>query len=171
MSIVSRKICLVGEFGVGKTSLIRQFVDRQFSDQYLSTVGVKISRKMVEFEDSDRAVQLMIWDIEGRNGFRAIAASYLQGAMGAILVCDVTRPTTLQSLPEHIQQFLSINPNGKVIIAINKADLVTAEEVEPLLRSPLLTEINAIIATYPTSAKSGKNVDLIFQTLSVAIAP
>jgi small GTP-binding protein len=171
MSIVARKICLIGEFGVGKTSLIRQFVDRQFSDQYLSTVGVNISRKMVESEDSDHAVQLMIWDLEGRNGFRAIASSYLQGAMGAILVCDVTRPTTLQSLPEHIQQFLSINPNGKVIIAINKADLATSEEVEAMLRFPLLAEISAIIATYPTSAKNGKNVDLMFQTLSVAIAP
>ena len=85
--VVSQKICLIGDFGVGKTSLIRQFVDRQFSDKYLSTVGVKISRKLVSINNlSDntpvdlKQLQLIIWDIEGSTRFKAIAPSYLQGA-------------------------------------------------------------------------------------------
>lgn len=66
--VISQKVCLVGDFGVGKTSLIRQFVDRQFSDQYLSTVGVKISRKLVAIPDATQEIQqlqLIVWDIEG----------------------------------------------------------------------------------------------------------
>ena len=68
MSTISKKICLIGDYGVGKTSLIRRFVDRQFSDKYLSTVGVKISRKSVEATDSQQQkklkLQLLIWDLE-----------------------------------------------------------------------------------------------------------
>ncbi|MEO1762587.1 MAG: GTP-binding protein, partial [Cyanobacteria bacterium J06629_18] len=80
MSTISKKICLIGDFGVGKTSLIRRFVDRQFSDKYLSTVGVKISRKSVEVTDSKQGknlnLQLLIWDIEGSTKFKGISASY-----------------------------------------------------------------------------------------------
>jgi small GTP-binding protein len=170
MSTISRKICLVGDFGVGKTSFIRQFVDRQFSDQYLSTVGVKISRKTVSLEPSADSLQLVIWDIEGSNQFKSIAPSYLQGAKGAILVCDVTRPPTLQNLSEHIKQFLDINPSSKIIVAINKTDLMDEEQVERLLESSIFSNQPGIIAPYATSAKTGKNVDVIFQTLSAAIA-
>jgi GTPase SAR1 family protein len=67
--------------------LIRRFVDRQFSDQYLSTVGVKISRKLVESVN----LQLLIWDLEGHTKFKGITPSYLQGASGAVVVADVSR--------------------------------------------------------------------------------
>ena len=114
--VVSQKICLIGDFGVGKTSLIRQFVDRQFSDKYLSTVGVKISRTLVSINNlSDntpvdlKQLQLIIWDIEGSTRFKAIAPSYLQGAKGALIVGDVTRQSSMQSLKDHVQLFQSIN--------------------------------------------------------------
>ena len=75
MSPISKKICLVGDFGVGKTSLIRRFVDKQFSDKYLSTVGVKISRKLIELSETEsqkaEEIQLIIWDIEGSNKFKS----------------------------------------------------------------------------------------------------
>ncbi|NEN93649.1 MAG: GTP-binding protein, partial [Okeania sp. SIO3H1] len=91
--MISKKICLVGDFGVGKTSLIRKFVDRQFSDQYLSTVGVKISRKKVDLPkievEKNNFLQLLIWDLEGHTKFKAIAPNYLKGASGAIVVADV----------------------------------------------------------------------------------
>jgi GTPase SAR1 family protein len=84
--MISQKICLFGDFSVGKTSLIRQFVDRQFSDQYLTTVGVKISRKLVSIPDltnnsqvevkpEAKQIQLIVWDIEGSTRFKAIAPS------------------------------------------------------------------------------------------------
>ena len=81
---------MLGDFGVGKTSLIRRFVERSFSDEYLSTVGVKISRKTVTVPELSQDIDLLIWDIEGQTKFKAVAPSYLQGAAAVIIVGDVT---------------------------------------------------------------------------------
>ncbi|MCD8488033.1 MAG: GTP-binding protein [Desertifilum sp.] len=169
MNLISKKICLVGDFGVGKTSLVRRFVEGIFSDRYLSTVGVKISRKTVEIatleETSSANLQLLIWDIEGQTKFKAIAQSYLQGAAGAILVADVTRPETLESLSQHIQLFQAVNPKGAIAIAYNKTDLMDKEHLAFLLKENAVSN-PAIIATYSTSAKTGLYVDDLFQVLS-----
>ena len=166
MALISRKVCLVGDFGVGKTSLIRRFVDRQFDDRYLSTVGVKISRKQIalpaQVGATQSELQLVIWDLEGQTKFKAIAANYLQGAKGAILVGDVTRTETLDQLTEHYQQFCHINPNSTVIIAFNKADLLDAEELAALIGQYATVDA----AVYPTSAKTKANVDEIFHALA-----
>lgn len=170
MATISKKMCLVGDFGVGKTSLIRRFVDRQFSDQYLSTVGVKISRKNVELEGVRQQekldVQLLIWDLEGHTKFKAIAPSYLQGASGAIVVADVTRQETIDNIPERMQLFFSVNPKGFIIIALNKSDLVDEEKIAKLLQSVKFPEQEQVIATYSTSAKLGAYIDEMFQTLA-----
>jgi small GTP-binding protein len=172
MALVSRKICLIGDFGVGKTSLIRRFVDRQFDDRYLSTVGVKISRKQINLPpQADLAhpdLQLIIWDLEGQTRFKAIAPSYLQGAKGAILVGDVTRPETLDQLTEHCQQFCRINPGGTVIVAFNKADRLEVEQLDGLLNRYVIE--GAALGIYPTSAKTNTNVDEIFQKLAQSMA-
>jgi small GTP-binding protein len=169
MATVSKKICLLGDFGVGKTSLIRRFVDRQFSDQYLSTVGVKISRKLVESTSiatqQPFSLQLLIWDIEGSTKFKAIASSYLQGAKGAIVVGDMTRQETLTHLTDHLQHFCAINPTGKVVIVLNKLDLIELEKLEKLLPQFQFSEYENVLATYSSSAKTGENVDTIFQLL------
>ncbi|NEQ25893.1 MAG: GTP-binding protein [Microcoleus sp. SIO2G3] len=164
MPIISKKLCIIGDFGVGKTSLIRRYVDRQFSDQYLSTVGVKISRKLID----SLQLQLLIWDIEGSTKFKAIAPAYLQGAKGAIVVGDVTRPETIDHLVEHVQSFLLINPQSFVSIALNKADLVEDEKVEYLARSIELQNQSRVIAIEPTSAKTGDAVDRMFETLGLS---
>ncbi|MFB2921472.1 MULTISPECIES: Rab family GTPase [Aerosakkonema] len=169
MSTISKKICLVGDFGVGKTSLIRRFVERQFSDQYLSTVGVKISRKTVELEGVKEQeklnLQMMIWDLEGHTKFKAIAPSYLQGASGAIIVADVTRQETLERMIEHMNLFFSINPKGFIIAALNKSDMFEEEKIEKLLDNYQFEEPR-VLATHSTSAKTGKDVDLIFHKLA-----
>lgn len=171
--VVSQKICLIGDFGVGKTSLIRQFVDRQFSDKYLSTVGVKISRKLVSINNlSDntpvdlKQLQLIIWDIEGSTRFKAIAPSYLQGAKGALIVGDVTRQSSMQNLKDHVQLFQSINPTSSVIIALNKVDLIDRNERENLLQSIPTEFANLNISIHTTSAKTGEGVDETFQKLA-----
>ena len=173
MSTISKKICLIGDFGVGKTSLIRRFVDRQFSDKYLSTVGVKISRKSMELSDSEQqkhtTLQLLIWDIEGSNKFKAISASYFQGAKGAIIVGDVTRPESLENISEHIQAFLKVNPQGKTVIALNKSDLIDAEYLEKYCQLYSFSDNKSFVSTYASSAKSGTNVDQIFQSLAHSI--
>jgi len=175
--VISQKMCLVGDFGVGKTSLIRQFVDRQFSDKYLSTVGVKISRKLVSILDTvsapantspeeSKQLQLIIWDIEGSTRFKGITPSYLQGAKGALIVADVTRQSSMQSLEAHVQLFQAINPHSHAIIALNKVDLITASERDNLLPSLLMEFAKLKISVYLTSAKTGEGVDEIFQTLA-----
>ncbi|NJR61184.1 MAG: GTP-binding protein [Cyanobacteria bacterium CRU_2_1] len=161
---------MIGDFGVGKTSLIRRFVDRQFSDHYLSTVGVKISRKVIEFKKQNQAemlnLQLIIWDIEGSAKFKAIVPSYLKGAIGAIIVGDLTRQETINHLTDHIQLFLSINSKASIVVAFNKSDLIESEQSNLLFQLNFLTRHKQVSAAYLTSAKTGKNVDRIFHTLA-----
>ncbi|MEM6445992.1 MAG: Rab family GTPase [Cyanobacteria bacterium P01_D01_bin.123] len=169
MKLVSKKICLIGDYGVGKTSLIRRFVERQFSDQYLSTVGVKISRKTLQIPgseaSSDRELKLLIWDLEGRQKFKAISPQYLQGASGAIVVADVTRVETLASLVGHIRMFLTVNSTGAIAIAYNKVDLIDESQAADYLSRVHLDGLGQTIPVYLSSAKTGLNVDTIFAQL------
>ncbi|MEM9538486.1 MAG: Rab family GTPase [Cyanobacteria bacterium P01_E01_bin.42] len=173
MGKVSRKICLVGDFSVGKTSLIRRFVDDQFSDEYLSTVGVKLSQKSVNLQGEDgedKPVDLFIWDIEGQTQFKGIAPSYLQGAKGAIIVADVKRQETLEHLRNHLDLFFKINPKGWVIVALNKSDLISEDKVEKLLHAnQFQADYPKVIGTYATSAKTGKDVNEIFYELAASM--
>lgn len=170
MATLSKKVCLVGDFGVGKTSLIRRFVDRQFSDQYLSTVGVKISKKIVslpelKLSETDQ-FQLMVWDIEGRTDYKPIDISYLRGSSGVIIVADSTRLETVNSLNRHLSMFQTVNPNGPVAIAFNKADLIDAATLKKTMVLNNLSNELQVIMTYATSAKTGENVDRMFFELS-----
>lgn len=153
---------MVGDFGVGKTSLIRRFVDRQFSDQYLSTVGVKISKRLVESVN----LQLLIWDLEGHTKFKGITPSYLQGASGAIVVADVSRIETIERIPEHLQLFCSVNPKSSVVIALNKIDLIDEEKLARLTQEVQLSDWEQVSEVYQTSAKTGAHVDEIFEKLA-----
>ncbi|MDZ8093550.1 MAG: Rab family GTPase [Nostoc sp. DedQUE05] len=173
MSTISKKVCLFGDFGVGKTSLIRQFVECQFSDEYLSTVGVKISRKLVTVSKQELLVepnlQLIIWDIEGSNKFKAVAKNYFQGSKGAVIVGDVTQAETLNHIQEHIQTFLAVNPNSYIVVALNKSDMIAAEYLEKIREMHQFTNQANILDTYVTSAKTGNNVDKIFQALATRL--
>ena len=166
MTLISKKMCMLGDFGVGKTSLIRRFVERQFSDRYLSTVGVKISRKTIALQDMEREqeLKLLIWDIEGHTKFKGISPSYLQGSSGVLVVADITRQETLDHLSDRIREYREINPSGQVAIALNKSDLLEEEEVLEIKSKLNLPE--AILGIYNTSAKTGENVDTIFEELA-----
>jgi small GTP-binding protein len=171
MSTISKKICLVGDFGVGKTSLVRRFVDRSFSDQYLTSVGVKISRKLIEPSQSQAAnsVQLLIWDLEGSSQFKGISATHLQGASGAIIVADVSRLETIRHLQDHIETYLTINPKGFIIVALNKIDLVDVHELAKLTEMCEFKHLDRVLGTYQTSAKMGTYVDEIFRILAYKV--
>jgi len=170
MATFSKKVCLVGDFSVGKTSLIRCFVDRQFSDQYLSTVGVKISKKIINLPESklsaDDRFQLMIWDIEGRTDYKPIDVSYLRGSSGAIIVADSSRMETVENLGRHLSMFRSVNPDGPVVIAFNKSDLTDSATLSKIMNLNNFTNEPQVIATYSTSAKTGESVDRMFFELS-----
>ena len=169
-SIISRKICLLGDFSVGKTSLIRRFVERQFSDKYLSTVGVKISRKTVNLKSRSHqksmSVQMMIWDLEGNTKFKAITPTYMQGARSAVIVGDLTRKATLEHIPDHIQSFLSVNSKGFIIVALNKSDLIPQDELAEISNFPQFNSHAQVLGTYLTSAKTGVSVDQVFSKLA-----
>ncbi|MFG3817932.1 Rab family GTPase [Limnothrix redekei] len=181
MQTLSKKICLVGDYAVGKTSLIRRFVDRQFSDRYLSTIGVKISRKIVPVPlpdmSPDRAsertepmeLQLLIWDVEGQTKFQRIAPSYLQGSSGAIVVADATRPDTVSHLRDHANLVRSVSPTSVVILAINKVDLMDESHKHHLQLQVETLLAGVTYSLYWTSAKSGSNVDEIFSELALSM--
>ncbi len=159
---MQKKICLLGGFGVGKTSLVSRFVHSIFSDKYLTTLGVKIEKKSVNLDGGN--VDLIIWDIHGEDDFQKINVSYLRGSAGYLLVVDGTRRTSLDaalSLHDTAQRTI-----GKVpfILAINKSDLADRWEIEPSALEQLGFPV------VKTSAKTGAEVEETFATLARAMS-
>jgi small GTP-binding protein len=157
---VSRKICMIGDFGVGKTSLVARFVSNTFSDRYLTTVGVKISTR--ELVSSGQALRLVLWDIAGNEEMNSVGLSYLRGAQGYLLVCDSTRAQTFnvaQRLQQTASKFLGDVP---FLLLLNKSDLVSQREVDPRSVQNLST---AGWTAIETSAKTGEGVEAAFTVL------
>ena len=165
-----KKICLIGDFGVGKTSLIRRFIDGRFSENYLSTVGVQVSQKDVEINDDGNhlhIIRLMIWDLEGRTKFQAISEKYLEGSHGAILVADINRQDSIMHLHEHLALISSLKTQGvKVVVAFNKGDLVKETTTKDLLSGGWFQTQEQVLSAYLTSAKTGQNVEILFERLA-----
>jgi len=152
--MIRKKILLLGDFSVGKTSLIRRYVDGSFDDKYLSTIGVKISKKLLIMDSEE--YELFIWDIEGRTPVKKIPIHYYKGASGAIFVSDVNRSETIESIQLHIDIFLGVNPSSNYVVAYNKSDLLTQYQED---------DFDMPIEGFFTSAKDDKNVDKIFMTI------
>ena len=126
--MLKKKICIVGSFGVGKTSLVRRFVDSIFDESYLATVGVKIDRKDVRIGST--AVTLVLWDLAGEDDLAQLNVSHLRGSSGYILVADGCRATTLAKaidIQRRIAQLLGPLP---FVMVVNKADLRDQWEVK-----------------------------------------
>jgi len=153
--MIRKKILLIGDFNVGKTSLIRRYVDNTFDDKYLTTIGVKISKKLVEVDGEE--CELLIWDIEGATELKKIPLAYMKGASGAIFVGDVARMETIEHIDKHIRTFLESNPNSKYVIAYNKADMLSDAQLETFECGE---------KTFFTSAKENLNVDEMFKKLT-----
>lgn len=157
----SVKVCVLGDFSVGKTSLVRKFAESRFDDRYLSTIGVRVSRKVIQLPEE--IVTMLVWDTAGSEPFNDVVRAYYRGASGALLVCDLTRPNTVQSLSSYAQQFHSVNPGVPLIILGNKVDLVGTRVVSDDQIARAADQLNA--PWYLTSAKTGEAVEESFQAL------
>ncbi len=159
--MIQKKICLLGGFGVGKTSLVAQFVHSIFSEKYLTTIGVKIDKKGLAVDQTQ--VELVIWDIYGHDDFQKLRLSYLRGASGYLLVADGTREATLDTVDE--LQRLAQDTIGRVpfVLAINKADLREQWQIDAGAIEQRKRDGWHVIET---SAKTGEMVEGAFSTLA-----
>ncbi|GIW27081.1 MAG: GTP-binding protein [Meiothermus sp.] len=157
--MIQKKICMLGAFGVGKTSLVARYVHGIFSEKYQTTVGVKIDKKVVTVGGQE--VGLVLWDLYGEDQFQRVQSFYIRGSSGYLLVADGTRPETLeaaQSLQERAQEVLGSVP---FILLINKHDLpwqVSEAQVSQLRAKGWEVRY--------TSAKTGKAVEEAFHSLA-----
>jgi small GTP-binding protein len=158
--VIQKKICLLGAFGVGKTSLVSQFVHSLYSDKYLTTLGVKIEKKSVDL--GSQQVDLILWDMHGEDDFQDVNVSYLRGAAGYLLVVDGTRRATVQNaISLHEVAERSVGPVPFRLL-LNKADLVNDWEVEENTLASLGWPV------LRTSAKTGAGVEQAFEDLARA---
>ena len=161
---VQRKICMLGGFSVGKTSLVKRYVGSIFSDTYLTTVGVKIDKKVEQLPD--RVVSLVLWDLAGEDDIGSLRMSYLRGSAGYVWVADGTRRSTLQvalALRERVEADYGAMP---FVLLLNKSDLkeewaINDAELEDLRRRGWWVRAS--------SARTGEGVEDAFKDLAVRV--
>lgn len=166
---LNKKICIIGDFAVGKTSLVRRYVLDQFSADYQVTLGVNVYRHTdtVEVDGEPRTVNLILWDIEGMKDASELINTYLRGASGALVVGDVTRGDAIDSLRRTAQAFLEIQPGRPVVFALNKIDL-NDDRVGRAGSDALGEEFGG--AVLRTSAATGETVSALFHDLARRVA-
>jgi len=168
---VTKKITLLGDVQVGKTSLIHRYVYDVFDERYLSTFGAKITKKSLLFLKEEYPalpdniwLTLMVWDIAGQKAFKSVHHAYYRGSEGALVVCDITRRETLDNIKEWMEELRAIVKIIPAVLLINKCDLKEQfsfgekeiEEVASKLGVPY----------YVTSAKTGYNVEKAFKIIA-----
>jgi small GTP-binding protein len=162
---LQRKICMLGGFSVGKTSLVKRYVESVFSETYLTTVGVKIDKKTVEL--IDRIVHLILWDIAGEDDISSLRMSYLRGSAGYVLVADGTRPSTLEvalSLNRRVEADFGPLPFA---LLLNKHDLTEQWAIGEAACEELRQKGWWVRSS---SARTGEGVEEAFADLAARIA-
>ena len=159
--MLQKKICMLGAFAVGKTSLVARFVHSLFSEKYHTTVGVKIDKKEVEVEG--RQLTMVLWDLHGEDRFQEVRSSYLRGMSGYLLVADGTRLSTLETARQLRERAVGVVGHVPFILVINKADLredwaVTEEGLDGFREEGW--------SLVETSAKTGAGVEEAFSILA-----
>ncbi len=158
--MIQKKICLLGASSVGKTSLIRQFVDGIFNERYLTTIGVKVDKKLVEHNGEQ--IQFILWDIEGNDRYNLFQERYLRGAAAYIIVVDQTRMSSfLDGMTVH--ELAKNAVDCPSVLAINKSDLT---KNWPMPEEDLQEKVQSFDFCINTSAKTGDNVELMFEQLA-----
>jgi small GTP-binding protein len=159
--MIQKKICMLGTFAVGKTSLVRRFVESIYSDKYHSTVGVKVDKKIVKVGEAETT--LLLWDIEGTETEYELQKSYLRGASGYLLVADGTRQDTIYkalALQSRAEEVIGPVP---FLLLLNKSDLSEMWQIDTREREALEQKNWKVI---DTSAKTGQGVEAAFLALA-----
>jgi small GTP-binding protein len=162
--MLQKKVCMLGSFSVGKTSLVRRFVESIYDEKYQTTIGVKVDKKIVHANGED--VSLILWDIHGEDIYQRMRMSYLRGMSGYLLVIDGTRRQTLidaLALNERVVQEIGKIP---ALLVLNKHDLVDQWEIDSAQQEQLLADGWSI---HYTSAKTGDAVEQVFLNLAQSI--
>lgn len=162
-----KKICLLGDAAVGKTSLIRRYVYSSFDDKYITTIGTKVTKKSLVFkhpsQDMKVRISLLIWDILGQKEYSRLHPVYYQGAEGGLVVSDATRPATIKSLEDWAVGFQKTVGNVPLVFLINKSDLVDKNTFDLSEAERIAQRFGGRV--YYTSAKTGENVEKSFLEL------
>ncbi|HEY54544.1 MAG TPA: GTP-binding protein [Caldilineae bacterium] len=168
MEIIQRKVCLLGDFAVGKTSLIRRFVHNKFTTDYQATIGVHVSRKEVILENAEaKTVGLILWDLAGGETFSQMEEAYYRGSAGALLVADSMRSETFGILNTYATTFMQVNPEASLVIVFNKVDLMP--DVAELERRAKALSARWGAPHFFTSALTGTQVDSAFHELAESV--
>jgi len=163
---ILKKVVLLGDGGVGKTSLIARYVINKFDDKYIATIGTKVSRKDIQFVKPNLIINLrmMIWDILGQKEYSKIRSASLSGAQGLILVGDLSRTETINSLREFwLKEVGMVVGEIPTIIVGNKIDLAEKDSMSVMLLESMGQKIGC--PTILCSAKTGENVENLFNIL------
>jgi len=160
-----KKICLLGDGAVGKTSLIRKFVFDKFDDRYIMTFGTKVTKKQVNLvrNNMEYNMTFLIWDILGQRVHNNLHSAYYQGATGAFIVCDTTRNETLVHLDEWIEVFRNVNREAPIVLLGNNSDLADEMQFGERELGQLASKYN--MKFHITSAKTGAHVEDSFTEL------
>lgn len=165
--MMTRKLLLLGEIGVGKTSLVRRLVHDELPTDYRATMGVDLYRYEIGGIGSDgqQALELVVWDLDGNYGLSIFRHAYSKGASGALIVGDITRHTTLEHMTALADGFTAAMPSREFSLVVNKLDLV--DEPDPNMLPERLRSARQPVVW--TSAKTSKNVQTAFRQVSDAI--
>ena len=159
--MIQKKVCMLGAFAVGKTSLVSRFVHSYFSDRYLSTLGVKIEKRVLDVRGTE--VSCIVWDVYGEDAVQKVPTSYLRGVSGYILVVDGTRRATLDTAFALQALAAQVTDGAPFVLVLNKKDLVEEWEIDPDRIEALRADGWTILEG---SAKTGEGVEEAFLTLA-----
>jgi len=161
--MLQKKICMLGSFSVGKTSLVRRFVESIFTEAYHTSIGVKVDKKVVRVNNDE--VTLVLWDIYGEDSFQKIQMSYLRGMSGYLLVVDGTRRQTYDAALALNDKVTQAMGNVPFVLLLNKCDLPQQWEIEADTDKTCQAKGWQVLRT---SAKTGENVEQAFSQLAAA---
>lgn len=162
--MLTAKVMLLGDMGVGKTSILYRLVHDRFDGQYKTTLGVEILSYDVPAEAAgEEPVRLILWDTDGDFGHRIFETVYVAGAAGAIIVSDLTRPPTIERMAETARAFEENFPGRPYCALVNKVDLASGEESLERARASAMPNVEFV------SAKTGSGVATVIGTLAETI--